>query len=50
VDEMTGFQAKCNVMKKLAIFVLLRVEEESKIVDNVIEQIVHHNTSLDGTR
>jgi hypothetical protein len=47
VNKMARFQPKGNIMKKLAIFVFLRVEEKSEVVNYVIEQVVYHNTSLD---
>ena len=47
MDKMARFEPKGNVMEKLAIFVFLRVEEKSEIVNYVIEQVVHDNTSLD---
>jgi len=35
--EMAGFEAKSNIVKEFAIFVLLGVEEKAEIVENVIK-------------
>ena len=37
VAEMAWFQAKSNVVKEFAVLVLLRVEEESEVVKNIIK-------------
>jgi hypothetical protein len=48
--KVSGLQAKGNVVKKLAIFILLVVEEETEVVENVIEEIVHNNSTLNAAR
>jgi hypothetical protein len=35
--EMTRFEAVSNVVEEFAVFVLLRIEEESEVVENIIE-------------
>ena len=47
VAEVARFKAKCNIIKELALLVLLWVEEESEVVEDVIEKVVHYDTSLD---
>jgi RNase adaptor protein for sRNA GlmZ degradation len=50
LTEVTGFQSKGNVVEELAIFILLRVEEETEVVEYVIEEIVHNDTTLNAAR
>jgi hypothetical protein len=48
--EMTGLQAESNVVKELAIFVFLGVEEESKVVEDIIEEVVNNDSAFDASR
>ena len=50
LTEVTGFQSKSNVVKELAVFILLRVEEETEIVEYVIKEIVHNDSTLNAAR
>ena len=45
--EMTRLEAESDIVEKLAVLVRLRVEEETEVVEYVIEKIVHDNASLD---
>ena len=35
--EVTGQQTKCYIVEELGAYVLLRVEEDSEVVKNIIE-------------
>lgn len=48
--EVTWFQAEGDIVQKLAVLVCLRVEEKSEVVEDVIEQIMHDDSSLDLPR
>ena len=48
--EMTRLQAISNVVKELAVFVLLRIEEKPEVIKNIIEKIVHNYSSLYTSR
>lgn len=50
VAEIARHEAKSDIIHKLAVFVLLRVEENAEVVENVVKQVVHYNTSLNATR
>jgi hypothetical protein len=47
---MTRLQAISNVVKELAVFVLLRIEEKPEVIKNIIEKIVHNYSSLYTSR
>lgn len=48
--EVTRHQSECYIIQKLAVFVFLRIEKDSKVVENIVEQIVHYNSTLNRTR
>lgn len=48
--EMSRFEAVSNVVKEFAVFVLLRIEEESEVVENIIKQVVNDYSSLNASR
>ena len=50
VAKMAGFQSEGHVVEELAVLVLLRVEEEAEVVEDVVEEVVDDNTSLDLAR
>lgn len=45
---MAWLEAVCNIVKKLAVFVLLGIEEEPKVVEHVIKQVVHDDAAFDA--
>ena len=47
---MTRLQTESHIVQELAVLVLLWVEEESEVVEYVIEQVVNNNTTLDLAR
>lgn len=47
VGKRSWFQSKCNVSQELTIFIFLRIEEESKVVENVIKQVMHNDARAD---
>ena len=47
--EVAGQQAKCYIVEELGANVLLWVEEDSKVVKDIIEQIVYYDSSLDAS-
>ena len=50
VAKMAGFQSEGHVVEELAVLVLLRVEEETEVVEDVVEQVVHDDAALDLAR
>jgi len=46
LSKMTRIKPISNIVKKLAVFILLWIEEKSKVVKDVIKQVVHYNASL----
>lgn len=48
LSEMARFESVGNVVEKLAVFVLLRVEEKSEVVKNIIKQVVNYDSSLNA--
>lgn len=48
--EVAGFQAKGNIVQELAVLVCLRVEEEAEVVEDIVEEVVDDDTSLDLPR
>ena len=48
--EMARLEAKGHIVKELTVLVLLRVEEETEVVEDVIKQVVHNDATLDLTR
>lgn len=50
VTEVAGFKSKSNIIEELAFLVLLRVEEESEVVEYVVKQIVDDNSTFDLSR
>lgn len=47
VAKVARLQSECHIIKELAILVLLRVEEETEVVENVVEEVVHNDATLD---
>lgn len=43
---MTRFQTERNIVEELAVFIFLRVEEESEVVKDVIKQVVDQNAAF----
>jgi len=48
--QLSRLQTEGNIVKELAVAVLLGVEEVSEVVENVVEKIVDYDSSLDGPR
>lgn len=49
VAEVARLQSESHIVKELTVLVLLRVEEESEVVENVVEQVVNDDAALDLT-
>lgn len=47
VHEMPRHQAESHIIQKLAVLVLLRIEELSEVVENVVEEEVDNDSALD---
>ena len=47
---MAGFKTVSNIIKELTVLVLLGIEKKSKIVENVVKEIVYDYTSFDASR
>ena len=47
---MARFEAESDIVKELAVLVRLWVEEETEVVEYVIEKVVYDNASLDLPR
>jgi len=45
--ELSWSEAKGHIVEELAVLVLLWVEEESEVVEDVIEQVVDNDATLD---
>jgi len=50
LGKVARLQTESHVVEELAVLVLLRVEEESEVVEYVIEQVVNNDTTLDLSR
>jgi hypothetical protein len=48
--KVSGLQPEGNIVEELAILVLLGVEEETEVVEDVIEEIVDNNSTLNAAR
>ena len=48
--EVARLEAKGHIVKELTVLVLLRVEEETEVVEDVIKQVVHNDAALDLAR
>ena len=48
--EVAGLQAKGNVIQEFAVLILLGLEEESEVVEDVIEQVVDNDAAFDRAR
>ena len=46
VAEVARLQAESHIVEELAILVLLRVKEETEVIENVVEKVVHDDTTL----
>ena len=46
VLELTRLEPKCDIIEELTICVLLGVKKESKVVENVIKQVMDNDDSL----
>lgn len=44
--KVTRFQTERNIVEELAVFIFLRVEEESEVVKDVIKQVVDQNAAF----
>lgn len=44
--EVARLEAKGHIVKELTVLVLLRVEEETEVVEDVIKQVVHNDATL----
>ena len=49
VAEVARLQSESHIVEELAVLVLLWVEEESEVVENVVEQVVNDDAALDLT-
>lgn len=48
--KVTRLQTESHIVQKFAVLVFLRVEEESEVVEYVVEQVVNNDTTLDLSR
>lgn len=44
--EIAWHESKSHIVKELGVFVFLRVEEDPKVIENIIKQVVHYDSSL----
>jgi len=47
VREMARSESKSYIMKEFTVLILVRVKEESEVVENIIEKIMDNDTSFD---
>ena len=47
VAEMPWLQSKGDIVEEFTLFVLLRIEEETEVVEDIVEEIVDNDSSLD---
>ena len=47
LTKVAWFQAERNIIQKLTILVRLWIKEKSEVVKDVIEQVMHNNSSFD---
>ena len=47
---MSWLESKGDIVEELAVFVLLRIEEEAEVVEDVIEEVMDDYAALDLPR
>ena len=50
LGKVTRLQTESHIVQEFAVLVFLRVEEESEVVEYVIEQVVNNDTTLNLSR